>query len=63
MRYCRHLRTTDGPDIPRRYDLYRSQVCRDCGAWRTMTYGIPAGDISEWRSDPIDDAVKEDEDL
>ncbi len=40
--------------------LVASEVC---GAWRTMTYGIPAGDISEWRNDPIDDAVKEDEDL
>lgn len=38
MTPCQHVSTDAGPNIPRVYGSWASEICRDCGAWRTMTH-------------------------
>lgn len=44
---CAHTSTARGANVPRRWGSYRSEVCRDCGAFRTMTHH--GEHKSEWR--------------
>lgn len=44
---CQHERLTRGSNVPRRYGSFASEVCRDCGAFRTMTHH--GEDKSEWQ--------------
>lgn len=68
---CEHKITFAGPDIPRVYGSWASEVCRDCGAWRTMTHRTLNIDgtlnatqyhYSEWhRADELDAALEPDD--
>ena len=37
---CEHRRLKNGPNIPRVYGSWASEICEDCGAWRTMTHAV-----------------------
>jgi len=48
---CHHPRTERGKDVPRRWGSFRSEVCCDCGCFRTLTHhNEPVG---PWR--PVDE--------
>ncbi len=67
---CLHRRIGAGPDIPRVYGSWASEVCYDCGAWRTTTHRVrmlngllgPEYHTSEWHpQDELDAALKQDD--
>lgn len=37
---CLHLRVTRGKDVPRQYGSWRTQLCLDCGAFRTHGHNV-----------------------
>lgn len=45
---CKHARTTRGADAPRLYGSWRTEVCRDCGAFRTHGHDVGRSHPSEW---------------
>jgi hypothetical protein len=64
---CAHARTRRGGDVPRVYGSFRSQVCVDCGAFRTHGHGEDPDNprmthASGWRpACEYDDAISEPE--
>lgn len=46
---CQHERTTRGANVPRRYGSWRTEVCRDCGAFRTHGHDAARSQLSDWR--------------
>lgn len=46
---CTHERTTRGADVPRLYGSWRTEVCRDCGAFRTHGHDAARSQLSAWR--------------
>lgn len=45
---CRHSRTRRGLDVPRVYGSWRSEICEDCGAFRTHGHDSARSHLSEW---------------
>lgn len=46
---CSHPRVTRGADVPLVHGSYRSQVCLDCGAFRTHGHNVPPTSSNKWR--------------
>lgn len=46
---CIHEHVAKGPSVPRVYGSWASEICCECGAWRTMTHGSPAQHFAPWR--------------
>jgi hypothetical protein len=46
---CGHERTTLGANVPRRWGSWRTEVCRDCGAFRTHGHDAERSQLSAWR--------------
>lgn len=60
---CAHINIERGPDIPLRYGSYKTEVCKDCKAWRSFGH-IHRQHLSEWNTKiSIEDATKEDEEV
>lgn len=61
---CHHTRTARGKDAPRAYGSWRTEVCQDCGAFRTYTHNPPDAHVSAWRpADEYADATAEREEF
>lgn len=46
---CGHLRTKRGKDAPRRWGSFRTEVCLDCGAFRTHGHDPGRSHMSSWK--------------
>lgn len=51
---CTHAVTRRGPDIPRAWGSYRSEICTACGSYRYRLHGgkhgrSVAGERGRWR--------------
>jgi hypothetical protein len=63
---CPHAATSRGKDIPRVYGSFRSEVCKDCGAYRYRDHrdnlwtGCGGGwrPASEYEADCIDEGLE-----
>jgi hypothetical protein len=55
---CTHSRRREGPRVPLRHGSSASEVCEDCGAWRTMFHGP-----GRWQAGPIGDHLERDDEL
>lgn len=49
---CEHDQVQPGPDLPRLYGSWASEVCSRCGAWRTMGH-VNRSHLSEWKTGPM----------
>ncbi len=57
---CNHTNVKQGPSVPRVYGSWDSEICVDCGAWRTFTY-IHREWMSKWHSaSELADALEDD---
>lgn len=60
---CGHPRTERGKDAPMRYGSKRTEVCLDCGAFRTHSHTDPLCWLSAWRpADEYAEATAESDD-
>ena len=58
---CPHAKTERGKDVPLRYGSYRSEVCVECGAFRTRDHHDVVN--VRWRpASEYEQATDEDED-
>lgn len=46
---CDHRRSRRGDDVPRVYGSWRTEVCLDCGSFRTHGHDAFRSQKSEWR--------------
>lgn len=63
--HCRHRRYSPGRAVPRRHGSWATDVCDDCGAWRTKDHPTvrldgspsPPSNVSKWstKAMPIDE--------
>ena len=49
---CRHSETVRGPDIPRVYGSFRSEICLDCRAYRKLSHANQEP-MSKWIKTPL----------
>jgi hypothetical protein len=61
---CGHTRTKRGENVPLRWGSARSEVCVDCGAFRTHSHTDPTRWLSEWKpAARYAEAIKPSEDV
>lgn len=58
---CSHEAVTPGPNVPRRYGSWRSEVCTTCGAYRTFGHDEARSHESDWRPGPMPEPQEVDE--
>lgn len=46
---CGHERTARGANVPRLYGTYASEVCQDCGSFRTHGHDAARSRMSAWK--------------
>lgn len=46
---CSHLNTKRGLDSPRQWGSWRTEVCLDCGSFRTHAHDTGRSHLSEWK--------------
>lgn len=46
---CQHAHRARGKDVPRVYGSWRSEVCQNCGAFRTHGHDPGRSHLSAWQ--------------
>lgn len=50
---CTHRVVKVGPNVPRRYGSWKSEICLDCGAWRVFGHDEARSHMSGWQHGPM----------